>query len=69
MKAKVFYKEENRFGETKYRSKTVEVEVNDACLIVREFIKITKLPKYTYITHIKCGRYDYQWKGDCRGAF
>lgn len=68
MKAKVFYKEEF-LGELKNRSKTIEVEKNDACLIVREFIKVTRKPKSTYITHIKCGRYDYQWKGNAYGAF
>lgn len=68
MKAKVFYKEVF-LGETKHRSKTIEVEKNAPCLIVREFIKVTGKPKSTYITHIKCGRCDYQWKGNAFGAF
>lgn len=25
--------------------------------------------EYTYVTHIKCGRYDYQWYDSCNGAF
>lgn len=37
--------------------------------ILQEFIKITRLPQYTYVTHIKCGRYDYQWYDSCNGAF
>lgn len=42
---------------------------NEPNHILQEFIKITRLPQYTYVTHIKCGRYDYQWYDSCNGAF
>ena len=53
----------------KKRQKTISVEKNEPCTIVRKFIEVTKLPKYTYITVVKCGRYEYQWFGDASGAF
>lgn len=65
MKATVFYKDPESNA---YRRKTIEVEKNDVCLIVREFIKIKKLPRYTYITRVKCGRYEYQWYADAKLA-
>ena len=65
MKAKIIYKDPERGT---WRRKTIEVEVNDVCLIVREFIKITKLPRYTYISKVRCGRYEYQWNGDAKLA-
>lgn len=64
MKAKVYYKDYN----DKRRVKTIEVEQNEPNLIVREFIKVTNLHKSTYVVHIKCGRYDYQWHGVASGA-
>lgn len=64
MKAKVFYKD----GE-KSRVKTIEVEQNEPNLIVRKFVEAMRVSRNTYITHIKCGRYDYQWYGDAREAF
>lgn len=65
MKAKVFYKD----SENASRQKTIEVEKNEPNAIVRDFIKATGQPKYIYISHIKCGRYDWQWKGRAREAF
>lgn len=53
----------------KYTVKTIEVSKNEPNHILQEFIKITRLPQYTYVTHIKCGRYDYQWYDSCNGAF
>ena len=64
LKAKVRFKDNGV-----YRVKTVEVEKNEPCTIVRKFIEATRLPKYTYITVVKCGRYEYQWFGDASGAF
>ena len=64
MKAKVRFKENGV-----YRTKTVEVEKNEPCTIVRKFIEVTNLPRYTYITTVKCGRTEYQWFGDAKGAF
>lgn len=66
MKAKVSYKD---FNTGKYRVKTVEVEKNEPCLIVRKFVEATKCNKHTYITSIKCGRYIYEWLDNCLGAF
>lgn len=64
MKAKVYYKDYN----DTCRVKTIEIEKNEPNEIVRQFIKVTKLSRHTYITHIKCGRYDYQWRGTAKGA-
>ena len=64
LKAKVRFKDNGA-----YRVKTVEVEKNEPCTIVRKFIEVTKLPRCTYITVVKCGRYEYQWFGDANGAF
>lgn len=52
-----------------YRQKTIEVEKNEPNAIVRKFIEITSLPKYVYVTTVKCGRVEYQWYGDANGAF
>ena len=52
-----------------YRRKTVEVEKNEPCTIVKKFIEVTRLSRHTYITTVKCGRYEYQWFGDANGAF
>ena len=65
MKAKVFYKDEQNKG----RQKTIEVVKNEPNEIVREFIRVTGRLKYTYISHIQCGRYDYQWLGIAKEAF
>ena len=65
MKAKVFYKD---YDTGKYRQKTVEIEKNDPNEAVRKFVELTGNCKSTYITHIRCGRYDYQWKGDANLA-
>lgn len=64
MKAIVKFKDNG-----KCRQKTIEVEKNEPNAIVRKFIEITCLPKYTYITTVKCGRIEYQWYGDANGAF
>ena len=52
-----------------YRQKTIEVEKNEPNAIIRKFIEITRLSKYTYITVVKCGRIEYQWYSDANGAF
>ena len=65
MKAKVFFKDE----QNKSRQKTIEVVKNEPNEIVREFIKATGRPRYTYIAHIRCGRYDYQWLGTAKEAY
>ena len=58
MKAIVYY----RVGNDRATRKTIEVEKNEPCSIVREFVKVMRVSKYsTYISHIKCGRRDYQW--------
>lgn len=64
MKAKVRFKAEGQ-----YRTKIIEVEKNEPNLIVREFVKQSRLPKHTYITCVKCGRYNYQWLGTAYDAF
>ncbi|WP_417093814.1 hypothetical protein [Eubacterium sp.] len=51
------------------RQKTIEVEKNEPTAIVRKFIGITCLSKYTYITTVKCGRLEYQWFDDANSAF
>lgn len=51
------------------RQKTIEVEKNEPNAIVRKFIEVTNMHKYTYITTVKCGRIEYQWFGDANGAF
>lgn len=60
MKATVFYGS---------RRKTVEVMNRNPNEIIREFVKVTGVGRGTYVTHIKCGRYDYQWNGNCWGAY
>lgn len=62
MKARVFFKDNQK----KRRQKIIEVANNDPNEIVREFIKVTKRPLDTYIIHIICGRYDYQWLDTAR---
>ena len=53
MKAIVYY----RVGNDRATRKTIEVEKNEPCSIVREFVKAMRVSKYsTYISHIKCGR-------------
>lgn len=66
MKAIVYY----RVGNDSATRKTIEVEKNEPCSIVREFVKAMRVSKYsTYISHIKCGRYDYQWLDTCDSAY
>lgn len=72
MKAKIYYRRPDPtlpHNKWKYTVKTIEVSKNEPNHILQEFIKITRLPQYTYVTHIKCGRYDYQWYDSCNGAF
>ena len=64
MKAVVRYKMDGV-----YRTKTIKVEKNEPCHIVREFIKQAKVPKYTYITSVKCGRYVYEWLDTAYSAY
>ena len=66
MRATIYYKN----GEKRAARRTIEVEKNEPCGIVRKFIEVTGFSKYnTYITHIKCGRYDYQWYDYCNSAY
>lgn len=66
MKATVYYK----LGENRATKRTIEVEKNEPNSIVRRFVEITGVSKYTtYISHIKCGRYDYQWLDTCESAY
>ncbi len=53
----------------KKRQKTVNVAKNEPNDIIRRFIETTGLPKYTYITTVRCGRVEYQWFGPASGAF
>ena len=72
MKAKIYYRRPDStlpHNKWKYTVKTIEVSKNEPNHILQEFIKITRLPQYTYVTHIKCGRYDYQWYDSCNCAF
>lgn len=65
MKAKVFYKNEKKNMTTK----TIDVPENEPCSIVRQFLAATGKPRCTYITHIRCGRFDYQWKDTAHSAY
>ena len=65
MKAKIRFRKDDG----KYSVKTIEVDKNEPCSIVREFIKVTRLPIWTYITTVKCGRYEYQWFGTSKSAY
>lgn len=65
MKATVYFKDSDKAN----RQKTIEVGKNEPNEIVREFIKVTGHSRHTYISHIKCGRYDYQWFGSAKDAF
>ena len=72
MKAKIYYRRPDStlpHNKWKYTVNTIEGSKNEPNHILQEFIKITRLPQYTYVTHIKCGRYDYQWYDSCNGAF
>ena len=51
------------------KQRTLEVSANEPNLIVRELAKACKeIRPYTFISTIKCGRTEYQWFGDARGA-
>lgn len=66
MKATIYYRE----GNERATRRTIEVEKNEPNSIVREFVKVTGVSKYsTYISHIKCGRWDYQWLDTCSSAY
>lgn len=60
MKAIVFYGS---------RRKTVEVVNSNPNEIIREFVRATGINRGTYVSHIKVGRYDYLWNGNCWGAY
>lgn len=64
MKAKMFY--ENRDGK---HQKTIECENRNPNEIIAEFVRVTGVDRGTYVSHIKVGRYDYQWNGNCWGAY
>lgn len=56
MKAKIYYRRPDPtlpHNKWKYTVKTIEVSKNEPNHILQEFIKITRLPQYTYVTHIK----------------
>lgn len=66
MKATIYYKVEKE----RATRKTIDVEKNEPCSIVREFVKVTGVSKYrTYISHVRCGKYDYQWFDTCESAY
>ncbi len=55
MKAKIYYRRPDPtlpHNKWKYTVKTIEVSKNEPNHILQEFIKITRLPQYTYVTHI-----------------
>ncbi len=52
----------------KIRQKTLQVEKNEPNSIIREFYNAGVFGKFTYITTIKCGRYEYQWNGEATEA-
>lgn len=64
MKATIKFKDYNGAS----RQKTIMVEKNEVNSIIREFIRITKRSRFTYITTVKCGRTEYQWFGEATGA-
>ena len=66
MKATVRY---NDFYSGSKRQITFEVERNEVNFIVRRFIELRNVSRATYIDTVKCGRYQYVWKGSARGAF
>ena len=44
------------------RQKTIEVTENEVNSIIRELAKVDRrVTRNTYITTVKCGRYEYQW--------
>ena len=45
----------------KARQKTLNVERNEPNEILQAFLKEAKVPVYTYVRTIACGRYIYQW--------
>lgn len=54
MKAKIYYRRPDPtlpHNKWKYTVKTIEVSKNEPNHILQEFIKITRLPQYTYVTH------------------
>ena len=58
MKATIKYRDKYT---NRIRQKTIEVSENEPNSIIREFCKVTRLDKFTDITTVKCGRYEYQW--------
>ena len=51
MKAKIYYRRPDStlpHNKWKYTVKTIEVSKNEPNHILQEFIKITRLPQYTY---------------------
>lgn len=51
------------------RQKTINVSKNEPNSIIRELARIdSRIKPYTYITTIKCGRYNYQWYGIAKEA-
>ena len=65
MKAIVRYKDEKGTR----RQKTIVVNNNEPNDILTNFLKATRLPRYTWVTTIKCGRYEYQWNGVAKEAW
>lgn len=51
------------------RQRTINVEKNEPNSIIRELAKVDKRIKpFTFISTIKCGRYEYQWYGTAKEA-
>lgn len=49
--------------------RTIEVTKNEPNSIIRELAKVDeRINRFTYITTVKCGRYEYQWFGNAGEA-
>lgn len=53
---------------TKIRQKTMQVEKNEPNAIIRAFHNARVFGRETFVTTVKCGRYEYQWYGVAKDA-
>ena len=58
MKAVIRYKD---WMTNTRKQKTVDTDTNEVNHIIRLFAKKLGAPTYTFVTTVKCGRYEYQW--------
>jgi len=65
MKAIIKYKD---YETGARRQKTISVDENEPNHIIREFARITRINRATYIMTVKCGRVEYQWYGIAKDA-